>query len=421
MQGDLQEFNIRSILQFIEMEQYTGTLYIESKDYRTISNQELDLIFLPTNTNGKSLNFKKNNKNKLLLLFFTNGKITCATNNYDKFLRIFDYLQYFCPQKDCEYLLKDFGDSIDLREYSYIWQLLQEKLISPQQALTIIKNTIIEIVGEIIDLSQGNFVFRRDNPIIPQWAGLTTSILMGDIFRQLRLWKQFFPYIQSPHQYLILSDVKQLSESVSSKTYKTLSSWAEKKLSLLRLSRQLNYSLVDLAKAFYPCIKKGWLGLSNEQNPTIDRLTYIKAIDKTHVVYLADEMTIDRKVEYILKQRGYNSTILTIPSVTLTTIMQVKPDLIICDWDMLQPDGYEICSMLQNSPTLRQIPIVAISEQEDYLIRLRTKILSLADYLSKPFTQNELLMVVERSLKTVYQSQLLSLEQSYSAKSIVQH
>lgn len=420
MQGDLQEFNIRSILQFIEMEQYTGTLYIEFKNYQTVSNQESDFIFLPTS--GKSLNFKNNNKNKLLLLFFTNGKIIYATNNsYDKYLRIFDYFQYFYSQKNWEYLLKDFENTISPKEYSFIWQLLQEKLISPQQALTIIKNAIGEIFWEIIDLSQGDFVFRRDNSITPQWAGLTTSILMGDIFKQLRLWKQFFPYIQSPHQYLILSDVKQLSESVSSKTYKTLSSWAEKKLSLLRLSRQLNYSLLDLAKAFYPCIKKGLLGLSDEQTPTIDRLTYIKAIDKTHVVYLADEMTIDRNVEYILKQKGYNSTILTIPSATLTTIMQVKPDLILCDWDMLQPDGYEICSMLQNSPTLRQIPIIAISEQEDYLIRLRTKILSLADYLSKPFTQNELLMVVERSLKTVYQSQLLSLEQSYSAKSIVQH
>ena len=420
MQGDLQEFNIRSILQFIEIEQYTGTLYIESKDYRTIPNLETDFIFLPTN--GKSLNFKKNNKDRLLLLFFTNGKITYATNNnYNKLLRIFDYLQYFYPQKDWEYLLKNFGNNLNPREYSCIWQLLQEKLISPQQALTIIKKTIVEICWELIDLSQGNFVFRRDEPITPQWDGLTTSILMGDIFKQLRLWKQFFPYIKSPQQYLILSDVKQLSKSVSSKTYKTLTSWAEKKLSLLSLSRQLNYSLVDLAKAFYPCIQKGWIELIDEHNPTIDRLTYIKAIDKAHVVYLADEMTIDRNVEYILKQRGYNSTILTIPSATLTTIMQVKPDLIICDWDMLQPDGYEICSMLQNSPTLRQIPIVAISEQEDYLIRLRTKILSLADYLSKPFTQNELLMVVERSLKTVYQSQLLSLEQSYSAKSIVQH
>ena len=356
------------------------------------------------------------------MLFFTNGKITYATNNkYDEFLRISDYLQYFNPPKNWEYLLKDFVDTISPKEYNLIWQLLQEKLISSQQALTMLENMIEEIFWEIIDLTQGNFVFRRDYPITPQWTGLKTSILIGEIFKQLRLWKQFFPYIQSPHQYLILSDVKQLSESVSSKTYKALSSWAEKKLSLLRLSRQLNYSLADLAKALYPCIQKGWIELINEQNQTIYNLTSSEAIDKTHIVYLADEMTIDRNVEYILKQRGYNSTILTIPSETLTTIMQVKPDLILCDWDMLQPDGYEICSMLQNSPTLRQIPIIAISEQEDYLIRLRTKILSLADYLSKPFTQNELLMVVERSLKTVYQSQLLSLEQSYSAKSIVQH
>lgn len=420
MQGNLQEFNIRSILQFIELGQHTGTLYLEYKPSWAIPNIESDFISFPTDsTDLQPINSKAN---QFFLLYFVDGKITYATTSaYDRLLRIYDYLQYLNLQKDWEYLLKKSIDIASPKEYIYIWQLLQKKSISSEQALIIIRNLIKETFWVIADLNRGNFVFRKDYPITPEWNGLTTSLLVPEIFNQLRRWKQFFPQIQSPHQYLVLSDVKQLSDNVSPKTYKTLSSWSEKKLSLLRLSRQLNYSLADLAKVLYPCIQKGWIKLTDNQKQTIPNFTSIEKRRKTHIVYLADEMTIDRNVEYILKQKGYNSTLMTIPTATLTTLMEVQPDLIICDWDMLQPDGYEICSMLQNSPTLRQVPIVAISGQEDYLTKLRTKILSLAYYLSKPFTQNELLMVVEQSLNTVYQSKPLSLGQSSSVKSIVQH
>lgn len=398
MQGNLREFNIRSILQFIELEQHTGTLYIEYKTCFNPPSLKSDFLDLPPYS--IDLLGKNGNINKFLLLYFVDGKITYATNcYYDQLLRIYDYLRYFCSQSCCEHLLEKSVDITSPKEYGYIWELIQQKLISPKQALFIIKNLIKETFWELASLTQGKFFFRRDYPITPQWTGLSTSVLVPEIFSQLRLWKQFFPYIQSPHQYLMVSDVKKLGEGVSSKTYKTLSNWAEKKLSLLRLSRQLNYSLVDLAKALYPYTQNGSIKLIDNQKPKKDNLVLAKKLGQTHIVYIADDMTLNSKVEYILKHKGYNSTVITPSTETITTILSIKPDLIICDWDMLSLDGYEICSMLQNSPTLRQIPLVAISEQEDYLTRLRVKILSLADYLSKPFTQNELLMIVERSLK----------------------
>ena len=418
MQGNLQEFNIRSILRLIELEQLTGTLYIEYETFNPYRNIKLDLI--PLTTENPDLSRENRHINRMWLLYFVDGKITYATDNgYDELSRICDYLRYFQLEK---YLAESQKKSVNItspKEYNYIWLLMQQKLISPHQFKIIFKNLIKETLLELSNITQGKFIFQIDYPLTPQWIGLKTSVLLPEIFAQLHLWKQFSPYIQSPHQHLILSDRKKLCSGVSVKTYKTLSTWAEKKFSLLRLSRQLNYSLVYLAKALYPCIKKGWVKLV-DQEKQITQLSFLASkTTKPHIVCIDDEMTIGKNVEYILKQRGYDSTIITNPIEALTTILQIKPDLIICNLDMPQLTGYDLCNMLQSSRIFRQIPIIVIHERENCLTRLRAKILSSTDYLSKPFTQNELLILVERYLSIAKTDSSIHLGQFLPKKSMV--
>ena len=397
MQGNLREFNIRSILQLIELEQHTGTLYIEYETVNPHKNIKLDLI--PLTAENTDLYLENSDINRMWLLYFVDGKITYATdNNYDKLSRIRDYLKYFQVEKYLTEIQKKSVNITSPKEYNCIWLLMQQKLISPDRVKIIFKNLIKETLLELSNLTQGKFIFQIDYPLTPQWIGLKTSVLLPEIFVQLHLWKQFSPYIKSPHQHLTLSDRKKLCSGVSVKTYKTLSTWAEKKISLLRLSRQLNYSFVYLAKALYPCIKKGWVNLVDTDKQITQFSFLARKRTKPHIVCIDDEMTIGKNVEYILKQRGYDSTIITNPIEALTTILQSKPDLIICDLDMPQLTGYDLCNMLQSSRIFRQIPIIVISERENCLTRLRAKILSSTDYLSKPFTQNELLMLVERYL-----------------------
>ncbi len=418
MQGNLREFNIRIILQLIELEQYTGTLYIEYETFIPCENIKLDLI--PLTTENTDLYRENSNIDRMWLLYFVDGKITYATDNsYDELSRICDYLRYFQLEKYLTQLQKQSVNITSPKEYNYIWLLMQQKLISPAQVKIILKKLIKETLLELSNITQGKFIFQIDYPLTPQWIGLKTSVLLPEICGQLHLWKQFSPYIRSPHQHLTLSDRQKLCSSVSVKTYKTLSTWAEQKISLLRLSRQINYSLVYLAKALYPCLKKGWVDLVDPEKQITQFSCLASKRTKPHIVCIDDEMTIGKNVEYILKQRGYDSTIITDPIEALTTIWQIKPDLIICDLDMPQLNGYDLCNMLQSSRIFRQIPIIVISERENCLTRLRAKILSSTNYLSKPFTQNELLMLVERYLSIAETDRSIRFGQSLPKKSMV--
>ena len=420
MQGNLREFNIRSILQFIELEQYTGTLYIENEKFYCPGSLKSTLISLPKEK--RNLSLENSNNYQIWLLYFTDGKITYATDqNYDNLSRIHDYLNYFQLEKHFNCLQEKSVNITSPQEYNAIWFLMQKQSISLQQAQIIIKNLIKETLWEVSNLTQGQFVFQRDYSFVSQWHEIKTSVVIQEILGQLQLWKQFSPYIKSPHQYLVLSEKKKLCDSVSLKTYKTLSIWAQEKLSLLRLSRQLNYPFVYLAKALYPCVKKGWIKLVDDNKQLTQKFVYTSRIAKPHIVCMDDEMTIGKNVEYILKQRGYDSTIITDPIQALTTIFQVKPDLIICDLDMPQLDGYELCNMLRNSRMLRSIPLIVMSEQEDCLTRLRARILSSTNYLSKPFTRNELMILVERCLNMVKTVNSIGLRQSLIETNMVKH
>jgi twitching motility two-component system response regulator PilG len=101
-------------------------------------------------------------------------------------------------------------------------------------------------------------------------------------------------------------------------------------------------------------------------------------------------------VEYILSQHGYESTSIGNPLKALSLVFQLKPDLILCDIAMPELDGYEICAMLRKSTAFRQTPIVMLTGKDGFIDRVKARMVGATDYLTKPFGENELLMLVEK-------------------------
>ncbi len=61
-------------------------------------------------------------------------------------------------------------------------------------------------------------------------------------------------------------------------------------------------------------------------------------------------------------------------------------------------DGYEICAMLRRSTMFRQIPIVMLTGKDGFIDRVKARMVGATDYLTKPFGQSELLMLVEKHI-----------------------
>ncbi|MBD2692917.1 response regulator [Anabaena catenula] len=391
MQGNLNEIDICSILQLIELGQRTGQLWVEAhSSYQSYKLSEEEVSKHHPAWESKPQSW---------FVFFLNGQIVYCQAGESSLSRIDDYLRYYRIEKRLNKMQLATLESTNSPEYAYLWALLEHNIITPQVARNIIHGLVHETLFDLLSLHQGSFIFDLGTALVPQLTSLEIGILVTKITKQVQEWKQLYPHIQSPEQLPVLADIARLSDSLPASTVNKLQHWADGKTSLRQLARYLNRDILTVAKAIYPYVQQGWLQLvySVTLNPNI-KIGSWEQVDKRkrRIVCIEDAIAICETVESILKPQGYEAISITKPLEALSLVFQLKPDLILCDIAMPELDGYEICAMLRHSRAFRLVPIIMLTGKEGFIDRVRARMIGATDYLTKPFVDTELLMLVEK-------------------------
>ena len=399
MQGNLKEIDIRSILQLIELGQRTGELFVQG-----------DCLHHNYLTEKMSNHFKDGLANEQIymhdelvwLVFFVNGKITYACNkNVNNLLRLQDYLHYSAI--DAVLGLEYHGSHWEsvAPEYAYVWFLLKKNFLSPAQGRSILKSIVQETLFDLLSLHQGNFIFDLGPPLAPELTSIEIAPILEKMMKQVQQWKQLYPEIKSPTQCPVIANKIKLREYLEHNAYKGLDRWADGQTSLRQISRYLNRDLTTVARAIYPLIKKGWVQLldaGKQENQPKKEWQLGSTSQVSHVVCIDNDYTVSKRIEHVLNKRGYKTIAVSEPIKALTFIFQLKPNLILCDLAMPEIDGYQICAMLRHSTIFRYTPIIILSARERFIDRVKARMLGATDYLTKPFRENELLILVEKHL-----------------------
>jgi two-component system, OmpR family, alkaline phosphatase synthesis response regulator PhoP len=83
----------------------------------------------------------------------------------------------------------------------------------------------------------------------------------------------------------------------------------------------------------------------------------------------------------------------------LELIHSIKPSLILMDYKMPYVTGVELCKIIKEVPSLKQIPIIFISGAVTSDERIETLESGGDDFLSKPFHPKELMLRVQKRLR----------------------
>lgn len=83
----------------------------------------------------------------------------------------------------------------------------------------------------------------------------------------------------------------------------------------------------------------------------------------------------------------------------LDRVAEERPDLIITDVVMPDMDGWALCDALKSDPHTRDVPLVFLAGQREIPQRIRGLKLGAYDYLTKPFSTEELLLRVKLILE----------------------
>lgn len=118
------------------------------------------------------------------------------------------------------------------------------------------------------------------------------------------------------------------------------------------------------------------------------------------VMVIDDSKTIRRTAETLLKKEGCNVVTASDGFEALAKIADEKPDIIFVDIMMPRLDGYQTCALIKNNQVFRETPVIMLSSKDGLFDRARGRIVGSDQYLTKPFTKDELLGAIREHVQT---------------------
>ena len=114
------------------------------------------------------------------------------------------------------------------------------------------------------------------------------------------------------------------------------------------------------------------------------------------VMVIDDSKTIRRTAESLLKKAGCDVITAIDGFEALALIADLHPDVIFVDIMMPRLDGYQTCALIKHNEVYRDIPVIMLSSKDGLFDRARGRIVGSEQYLTKPFTKDELLGAIRR-------------------------
>ena len=118
------------------------------------------------------------------------------------------------------------------------------------------------------------------------------------------------------------------------------------------------------------------------------------------ILVVDDSKTIRRTAETLLVKSGCTVFTAIDGFDALSKIADHHPDLVLLDIMMPRLDGYQTCSLIKHNKTFRDTLVVMLSSKDGIFDRARGRIVGSDQYLTKPFTKDELLTAISNQINS---------------------
>jgi len=137
------------------------------------------------------------------------------------------------------------------------------------------------------------------------------------------------------------------------------------------------------------------------QGPTAGTAAAAATPAGVRVLVIDDSNTIRRSAEIFLRQGGHEVVLAEDGFDALSKVNDHVPELIFCDILMPRLDGYQTCAIIKRNPRFGHVPVIMLSSKDGLFDKARGRMVGSEDYLTKPFTKEQLLRAVESHRRAV--------------------
>ena len=378
------------------------------------------------------------------LIHFEQGKLFFATNTLEPFERLERHLRRLSHEVktldsqvrtevrlnfDC-YSNNNLDPYCDYQAISW---LIENNYIKYEQATKLIKQITKEVFETYLLLDEGKYEFKC-NPIeFNVFHEFDWHELVDECQKKLETWQSLGEKIYSPYQRPYFFNQNQaknkLPQELQDKLGKILRGFNFRQLSSL-----LNQDELEIAKNLRSLIDNGVILLRDPQ-PPFDRLPLLtpkqqtitdqkqdnqttepektttetnfppaepvnlNETEKYKIACIDDSPTILDEINRFLSDRTISVFAISDPVKALRDIIRIKPDLILLDVGMPTIDGYNLCRLIRNHSLFKNTPVVMVTGNTGIIDRAKARLAGSTDYLTKPFTQSQLVKMVHKYLE----------------------
>ena len=112
-----------------------------------------------------------------------------------------------------------------------------------------------------------------------------------------------------------------------------------------------------------------------------------------------DSNTIRKSAEMFLTKAGYQVVCIEDGFEALTRINEEDPDLVFIDVLMPKIDGLQACQVIKRNSKFKNTPVIFLSSKDSQFDKARGFMMGATDYLTKPFTKDGIIEIVNRYVK----------------------
>lgn len=121
----------------------------------------------------------------------------------------------------------------------------------------------------------------------------------------------------------------------------------------------------------------------------------------TSILIVDDSVAIRESVRFILERKGYTVFAASDGVEGLQALHDQRIELVLTDMNMPRMDGITMIHRIRGYPNNNAVPIIALATLAEERIAEEAKQAGAAEWISKPFTLDRLLLAIEDTLQAV--------------------
>lgn len=121
----------------------------------------------------------------------------------------------------------------------------------------------------------------------------------------------------------------------------------------------------------------------------------------TSILIVEDEESLATLLDYNLGKEGFETRVAMDGEEALLSVEDAAPDLIVLDWMLPKISGIEVCRRLRSKNETRNIPVIMLTARAEEADRIRGLDTGADDYMTKPFSMNELVARIRAVLRRI--------------------